>query len=62
MKAVRVKPGVPNTVHFDRAGDAGSERCANGLGRARAESWGRTVPTRRINAAEYGAAPKGYDF
>jgi len=63
MKAIAVKPGVPNTVHLaelpaPRIGDI-----PNGRGvLVRVLRVGVDGTDKEINAAEYGQAPLGYDF
>src|SRR6478672_12183917 len=63
MKAIAVKPGVPNTVHLaelpaPRIGDI-----PNGRGvLVRVLRVGVDGTDKEINAAEYGQAPPGYDF
>jgi threonine dehydrogenase-like Zn-dependent dehydrogenase len=63
MKAIAVKPGVPNTVHLTelpapRVGDI-----PNGRGvLVRVLRVGVDGTDKEINAAEYGQPPQGYDF
>ncbi|HZE73160.1 MAG TPA: glucose 1-dehydrogenase [Pyrinomonadaceae bacterium] len=63
MKAVAVKPGVPNTVHLTELATPAVNDVPNGRGvLVRVLRVGVDGTDKEINAAEYGAAPKGYDF
>ena len=62
MKAIAVLPGKPGSVHLAEL-RALSQRRAERARRARQGSRvGVDGTDREINAAEYGAAPQGYDF
>src|SRR5215472_15984790 len=63
MKAISVVPGKPNSVHLADLNKPSLDEIPNGCGvlvkvlRVGVDSTGK-----EINAAEYGAAPPGYDF
>src|SRR6476646_8591441 len=63
MKAIAVKPGVPNTVHLAELPAPQVNDVANGRGvLVRVLRVGVDGTDKEINAAEYGQAPLGYDF
>jgi len=63
MKAIAVKPGVPNTVHLAELPAPGVSDVPNGRGvLVRVLRVGVDGTDKEINAAEYGQAPPGYDF
>src|SRR3989442_14248560 len=63
MKAIAVKPGVPNTVHLTELPAPKVTDVANGRGvLVRVLRVGVDGTDKEINAAEYGQAPEGYDF
>ncbi len=63
MKAIVVKPGVPNTVHLAELPKPTVDEVANGRGvLVRVLRVGVDGTDKEINAAEYGRAPFGYDF
>src|SRR6266536_994199 len=63
MKAIAVKPGTPNTVHLTELPAPKVSDIANGRGvLVRVLRVGVDGTDKEINAAEYGAAPQGYDF
>src|SRR5262247_1143889 len=63
MKAVAVKPGIPNTVHLTELPAPKVSDIANGRGvLVRVLRVGVDGTDKEINAAEYGQAPHGYDF
>src|SRR6266571_3302992 len=63
MKAIAVKPGVPNTVHLTELPAPKVSDIANGRGvLVRVLRVGVDGTDKEINAAEYGQAPPGYDF
>lgn len=63
MKAVAVKPGVPNSVHLVEMPRPTVDDVSNGRGvLVKVLSVGVDGTDKEINAAEYGAAPDGYDF
>jgi glucose 1-dehydrogenase len=63
MKAIAVYPGKPNTVHLAELPKPAVDEVPNGRGvLVRVLRVGVDGTDREINAAEYGAAPDGYDF
>ena len=63
MKAIAVKPGLPNTVHLTELPAPKVGDVANGRGvLVRVLRVGVDGTDKEINAAEYGQAPPGYDF
>lgn len=63
MKAIAVKPGVPNTVHLAELPKPTVDEITNGRGvLVRVLRVGVDGTDKEINAAEYGRAPSGYDF
>src|SRR5512132_3638621 len=63
MKAIAVKPGVPNTVHLAELPAPKVSDVPNGRGvLVRVLRVGVDGTDKEINAAEYGQAPAGYDF
>lgn len=63
MKAIAVKPGIPNTVHLTEIPTPTVEDVANGRGvLVRVLRVGVDGTDKEINAAEYGQAPKGESF
>ncbi|MBK9316993.1 MAG: glucose 1-dehydrogenase [Acidobacteria bacterium] len=63
MKAIAVKPGVPNSVHLAELSKPDVSEIPNGRGVVvRVLRVGVDGTDKEINAAEYGAAPEGYDF
>src|SRR6185369_7011357 len=63
MKAIAVKPGIPNTVHLAELPAPKVGDIPNGRGvLVRVLRVGVDGTDKEINAAEYGAAPPGYDF
>ena len=63
MKAIAVFPGKPNSVHLAELPNPSLEEVPNGRGvLVRVLRVGVDGTDREINAAEYGAAPEGYDF
>lgn len=63
MKAIAVFPGRPNSVHLAELPKPSLEEIPNGRGvLVRVLRVGVDGTDREINAAEYGAAPEGYDF
>ena len=63
MKAVAVLPGKPNSAHLAELPMPRLEEVANGKGvLVKVLQVGLDGTDREINAAEYGAAPPGYDF
>src|SRR3989442_12928795 len=63
MKAIAVKPGVPNTVHLTELPAPKVTDVANGRGvLVKVLRVGVDGTDKEINAAEYGQAPEGYDF
>jgi threonine dehydrogenase-like Zn-dependent dehydrogenase len=63
MKAVAVRPGVPNSVHLAQLPMPRVADVPNGRGvLVRVLRVGVDGTDKEINAAEYGAAPAGYDF
>jgi len=63
MKAIAVIPGKPNSVHLTELRKPSLDEIPGGRGvLVRVLRVGVDGTDREINAAEYGAAPKGYDF
>src|SRR5215203_4363159 len=63
MKAIAVKPGIPNTVHLTELPAPQVGDIPNGRGvLVRVLRVGVDGTDKEINAAEYGAAPEGYNF
>ena len=63
MKAVAVLPGKPDSAHLTELSMPHLEDVPNGKGvLVRVLQVGLDGTDREINAAEYGAAPPGYDF
>ena len=63
MKAIAVKPGMPNTVHLTELPAPKVGDIPNGRGvLVRVLRVGVDGTDKEINAAEYGQAPEGYDF
>src|SRR5919199_1019233 len=63
MKAIAVYPGKPNTVHLAELPKPSVDEIPEGRGvLVRVLRVGVDGTDREINAAEYGAAPEGYDF
>jgi len=63
MKAIAVKPGIPNTVHLTELPAPKVIDVPNGRGvLVKVLRVGVDGTDKEINAAEYGQAPEGYDF
>lgn len=63
MKAIAVLPGQPNSVHLADLPKPSTADVLNGRGvLVKVLRVGVDGTDREINAAEYGAAPEGYDF
>jgi threonine dehydrogenase-like Zn-dependent dehydrogenase len=63
MKAVAVIPGRPNSVHLAELPNPSLDEVPNGRGvLVKVLRVGVDGTDKEINAAEYGAAPPGYDF
>jgi len=63
MKAVAVRPGVPDTVHLTELAAPKLDDVPNGRGvLVRVLRVGVDGTDKEINAAEYGEAPPGYEF
>src|SRR5690242_6924179 len=63
MKAIAVKPGIPDTVHLTELPAPKVSDVAKGRGvLVRVLRVGIDGTDKEINAAEYGQAPPGYDF
>lgn len=63
MKAIAVRPGVPNTVHLTEMPKPSIDEVSNGRGvLVRVLRVGMDGTDKEINAAEYGAAPDGSGF
>src|ERR671939_686994 len=63
MKAISVFPGKPNSVHLAELNKPSLEEVPNGRGvLVKVLRVGVDGTDKEINAAEYGAAPSGYDF
>lgn len=63
MKAIAVRPGKPDSVHLAELPEPSVSEIPNGRGVVvRVLRVGVDGTDKEINAAEYGAAPEGYDF
>src|SRR6266498_5790672 len=63
MKAIAVRPGVPNSVHLADLPKPSVEDVPNGRGvLIKVLRVGVDGTDKEINAAEYGAAPPGFDY
>ena len=63
MKAISVFPGKPNSVHVADLPKPSLDQVPNGRGvLVKVLRVGVDGTDKEINAAEYGAAPPGYDF
>src|SRR3954465_4587545 len=63
MKAISVFPGKPNSVHLADAPKPSLDQVPNGRGGlVRVLRVGVDGTDKEINAAEYGAAPEGFDY
>src|SRR5712691_8731139 len=63
MKAIAVHPGTPNSIHLREIPEPQAIDVAEGRGvKVRVLRVGVDGTDKEINAAEYGAAPPGYDF
>src|SRR5438552_4484713 len=63
MKAVAVRPGVPNSMHLAELPKPSVTEIPEGRGvLVKVLRVGLDGTDKEINAAEYGAAPEGYDF
>jgi threonine dehydrogenase-like Zn-dependent dehydrogenase len=63
MKAVAVRPGVPNSMHLAQLAKPSVTEIPEGRGvLVKVLRVGVDGTDKEINAAEYGAAPPGYDF
>src|SRR5712691_10741349 len=63
MKAIAVFPGKPNSVHLAELSKPSVNDIPNGRGvLVKVLRVGVDGTDKEINAAEYGAAPEGYDF
>src|SRR5215813_9402026 len=63
MKAIAVFPGKPNSVHLAELAQPSVRDIPNGRGvLVKVLRVGVDGTDKEINAAEYGAAPEGYDF
>ena len=63
MKAIAVKPGVPNSAHLVDMPKPSIDEIESGRGvLVKVIRVGVDGTDKEINAAEYGAAPPGYDF
>src|SRR5512133_3442767 len=63
MKAISVFPGKPNSVHLADAPKPSLDQVANGRGvLVKVLRVGVDGTDKEINAAEYGAAPPGFDY
>jgi glucose 1-dehydrogenase len=63
MKALAVFPGQPNSLHLTELSKPSLDEIPNGRGvLVRVLRVGVDGTDKEINAAEYGAAPQGYDF
>jgi glucose 1-dehydrogenase len=63
MKAIAVYPGKPNSAHLAELAKPSASDLPNGRGvLVKVLRVGVDGTDREINAAEYGAAPEGYDF
>src|SRR5262249_32467581 len=63
MKAIAIVPGRPNSVHLAELAKPSLSEIPNGRGvLVKVLRVGVDGTDKEINAAEYGAAPEGYDF
>jgi len=63
MKAIAVRPGIPGTVHLAELAKPSLDDVSNGRGvLVKVLRVGVDGTDKEINAAEYGAAPPGYEF
>jgi threonine dehydrogenase-like Zn-dependent dehydrogenase len=63
MKAIAVKPGIPGSVHLAELAKPSLDDVPNGRGvLVKVLRVGVDGTDKEINAAEYGAAPSGYEF
>src|SRR5437773_1683772 len=63
MKAIAVRPGIPGTVHLAELAKPSLDDVPNGRGvLVKVLRVGVDGTDKEINAAEYGAAPPGYEF
>src|SRR6266545_4320324 len=63
MKAVAVRPGIPNSMHLAQLPKPSVDDVPEGRGvLVKVLRVGVDGTDKEINAAEYGAAPPGYDF
>jgi threonine dehydrogenase-like Zn-dependent dehydrogenase len=63
MKAIAVFPGKPNSIHLAELAQPSVREIPNGRGvLVKVLRVGVDGTDKEINAAEYGAAPEGYDF
>src|SRR6516165_4976185 len=63
MKAIAVRPGTPGSVHLAELAKPTLQDVPNGRGvLVKVLRVGVDGTDKEINAAEYGAAPEGYDF
>jgi len=63
MQAIAVRPGVPNSVHLAQLAKPSLDEVPGGRGvLVRVLRVGVDGTDKEINAADYGAAPAGYDF
>src|SRR6266550_2867689 len=63
MKAVAVRPGIPNSMHLAQLPKPSVDDVPEGRGvLVKVLRVGVDGTDKEINAAEYGAAPQGYDF
>src|SRR6476620_8048266 len=63
MKAIAVSPGIPDSVHLVEMPKPSVSEIVNGRGvLVKVLRVGVDGTDKEINAAEYGAAPEGYDF
>src|ERR687887_1666636 len=63
MKAIAVHPGKPNSMHLEDVPEPQVSEIPDGHGvKVRVLRVGVDGTDKEINAAEYGAAPEGYDY
>src|SRR6266487_1306733 len=63
MKAIAVHPGKPNSIHLREVAEPQVDAVPDGRGvKVKVLRVGVDGTDKEINAAEYGAAPPGYDF
>src|ERR671914_329969 len=63
MKAIAVRPGVPNSVHLASLAKPAVNQVPGGRGvLVRVLKVGIDATDKEINEAKYGNAPPGYDF